>query len=172
VSLDWQQDTSVTGTSKFADGYNAKDSKIDTDGYINQFKQAWKTFSKGTTAASMEVPDLKIGPSRLRLHDLNWKSPLVEVTYRLARIKITNLSKEAFTYETKAPTSPWGEPLTLKPGESHEFDLPYPLTYRRKGASGAMEVYTLETGSHSEFRVPLAGGAPRLYAANRPTETK
>jgi hypothetical protein len=120
----------------------------------------------------MEVPDLKIGPSRLRLHDLNWKSPLVEVTYRLARIKITNLSKEAFTYETKAPTSPWGEPLTLKPGESHEFDLPYPLTYRRKGASGAMEVYTLETGSHSEFRVPLAGGAPRLYAANRPTETK
>lgn len=168
VSLDWQQDTSVTGTAKFAEGYEAKDSTINTEGYINQFKQAWKTFSKGTTAASMEVPDLNIGPSKLRLHDLNWKSPLVEVTYRLARIKITNLSNEPFTYETKAPTSPWGEALTLKPGESHEFEIPYPLTYRRKGANGAMEVYTLVTGSHSEFRVPLAGGAPRLFAANRP----
>lgn len=172
VSLDWKQDTSVTGTAKFADGYQAKDSTINNESYMNQFKEAWKVYSKGTSIASMEVPDLQIGPSKMRLHDLKWESPLVEVTYNLARIKITNLSNEPFTYETKAPTSPWGEPLTLKPGDSHEFAIPYPLTYRRKGASGQMEVYTLVTGSHSEFRVPLAGGAPRLFAANRPTADK
>lgn len=171
VSLDWQQDTQVTGTGKFAEGYTPQDSNIDTDRYIQMFKQAWKTFSKGTTAARMEVPDLAIGGSKLRLRDLEWNSPLVEVTYDLARIKITNLSEEPFTYETKAPTSPWGAPLTLKPGESHEFSIPYPLTYRRTTAKGT-EVYTLPVGSHSEFRVPVTGGAPRLFAANRPATSE
>lgn len=172
VSLDWQQETSVTATAEFAEGYTATDKTIDTDGYVQMFKDAWKKFSKGTSAAEMEVPDLKIGPSRLRLHDIKWESPLVEVTYHLARIKITNLSDVPFTYETKAPTSPWGAPLTLAPGASHEFDIPYPLTYRRRSATGAMEVYTLGVGSHSEYRVPLTGGAPRLYAANRPVLEK
>lgn len=167
VSLDWQQETQVTGKGKFAEGYSAQNDKIDTDRYIEMFKQAWKTFSKGTTAARMEVPDLTIGGSKLRLHDIEWNSPLVEVTYNLARIKITNLSDEPFTYETKAPTSPWGAPLTLKPGDSHEFSIPYPLTYRRTTSKGT-EVYTLPAGSHSEFRVPVSGGAPRLFAANRP----
>ena len=60
-----------------------------------------------------------------------------------------------------------GETLTLKPGDSHEFELPYPLTYRRNGAKGP-EVYTLIAGSHSEFRVPLSGGPPSLFAANKP----
>jgi predicted esterase len=168
VSLDWQQETGVAAKARFADGYTPRDSTLNTDQYVDLFKQAWKTFSKGTTAAKMEVPDLAIGRSRLRLDGLRWNSPLVEVTYHLARIKITNLSPEPFTYETKAPTSPWGQPLTLKPGDSHEFEIPYPLTYRRKTARGDYEVYTLTVGSHSEYRVPLAGGAPRLFEARKP----
>ncbi len=167
VSLDWQPETSVTSTARFVEGYSAKDSTLKADAYADMFKVAWRTFSKGTSVASMEVPDLSIGSSKLRLNNIGWTSPLVEVTYHLARIKLTNLSDEPFTYETKAPTSAWGEPLTLKPGDSHEFEIPYPLTYRRKSDKG-LEVYTLPAGSHSEFRVPLTGGAPRLFAANRP----
>ena len=166
VSLDWQPETSVTSSARFAEGYSAKDSTINSDAYAVMFKQAWRTFSKGTSVTSMEVPDLAIGSSKLRLNNIGWTSPLVEVTYHLARIKITNRSNEPFTYETKAPTSAWGEPLTLKPGDSHEFEIPYPLTYRRKTDKG-LEVYTLPAGSHSEFRIPLSGGAPRLFAANR-----
>ena len=167
VSLAWQPATTVTGTARFAEGYTPKDGKLDSDGYVDLFKQAWQAFTKGKSVAAMEIPDLAIGSSKLRLENISWKSPLVEITYNLARIKITNLSEEPFTYETKAPTSPWGEPLILKPGDSHVFDIPYPLTYRRKTATGS-EVYTLTVGSHSEFRIPLAGGAPRLFAANRP----
>jgi predicted esterase len=167
VSLDWQPETSVTCTAKFAAGYSAKESTLDADAYGGMFKEAWRTFSQGTSAAAMDVPDLTIGSSKLRLESISWTSPLVEVSYQLARIKITNLSDDPFTYETKAPTSDWGEPLTLKPGASHEFAIPYPLTYRRKTDKG-MEVYTLTPGSHSEFRIPLAGGSPRLFAANPP----
>ena len=97
----------------------------------------------------------------------NWNAPVIDVAFHLARIKLSNLSQETFKYETKAPTSGWGETLTLKPGDSHEFELPYPLTYRRNGAKGP-EVYTLIAGSHSEFRVPLSGGPPSLFAANKP----
>ena len=48
----------------------------------------------------------------------------------------------------------------LEPGKTHEFDISYPLTYRRNG-----EIDTLAPGSHSEFRVPLKGGAPSLFQA-------
>ena len=89
---------------------------------------------------------------------------MIDITYRLARIEISNLTNEKFTYQTKAPTSPWGEALTLNPGASHEFEIPYPLTYRRNLPLGS-EVYTLPVGSHSEFRIPINGGAPRLFAA-------
>ena len=171
VSLDWQPITTVKGTAKFADGYAAKDMNLNSDGYVELFKQAWQTFSKGATVAAMEVPDLAIGPSRLRLDNLAWKSPLLEVTYNLARVKITNLTPDPFTYETKAPTGPWSEPLTLKPGASHEFEIAYPLTYRHKTAKG-VEVYTLPVGSHSEYRIPVAGGAPQLFSAKRPASEK
>ena len=167
VSLDWLPVTSVQGTARFADGYTPKDKTLNADAYADKFKQAWQTFSKGKTVASMEIPDLAIGTSKLRMHDIRWNSPLVEVTYHLARIKLTNLSKEEFTYETRAPLGAFGEPYKLAPGESHEFAIPYPLTYRRKTATGE-ELYTLPVGEHFEFRVPSAGGAPRLFTANRP----
>ena len=97
----------------------------------------------------------------------DWNAPALDVSFHLAHIKLTNLSPENFAYETKAPTGDWGETLTLKPGDSHEFELPYPLTYRHGGSSGS-EFYTLPVGSHSEFRVPLTGGSPKLFAAKKP----
>jgi len=87
--------------------------------------------------------------------------------FQPAGVKITNLSNEPFTYETKGPFSGWSSPFTLKAGESHEFAIPFPLTYRRQSGS-VREVYTLVAGSHSEFRVPLTGGAPRLFQARTP----
>ena len=107
----------------------------------------------------------------MRMFDFDWRSPVVDVSYRVARIKLSNLSDHAFTYQTKAPTSAWGTPLTLKPGASHEFEIPYPLTYRRN-LPGGSETYTLPVGSHSEFRIPVTGGAPRLFAAPRMSGTE
>lgn len=166
VSLDWLQGEGVTGTGKFAEGYQAKNTTLLSDRYVEQFKAAWTAYFTGLKGTSAEVPDVTIGASKLRMSALSWDSPVIDVTYYLARIKLSNLSDKPFTYQTKAPTSPWGEPLTLKPGASHEFEIPYPLTYRRNLPSGT-EVYTLPVGSHSEFRVPVTGGEPRLFAAKR-----
>lgn len=166
VSLDWLQASKVNGSGKLVEGYQAKDKTINSDRYVDQFNSAWAAYFSRIKDTSAEVPDITIGLSKLRLYDVKWSSPVMDVTYNLARIKLSNLSEEPFTYQTKAPTSAWGEPLTLKPGASHEFEIPYPLTYRRNLASGT-EVYTLPVGSHSEFRVPVTGGAPRLFAARK-----
>ena len=77
---------------------------------------------------------------------------------------LTNSSTEQFAYETKGPHSAWGGPYTLKPGESHEFEIAYPMLYRRRTESGS-ELHTLPIGSHSEFRIPRTGGAPQLFQA-------
>lgn len=167
VTLDWLKTSTVTGTGKFADGYEPKDKTLLADQYVSKFRDAWKAYFSDIQATSTEIPDMTVGTSKLRLNEVKWESPVLDVTYRLARIKLSNLSKEAFTYQTKAPTSPWGEQLTIKPGADHEFEIPYPLTYRRVTPTGT-EVYTLPVGSHSEFRVPVTGGAPRLFAAKNP----
>ena len=167
LRLDWLPVSSVTGTGRFAEGYQAKDTSLNAESYIAQFRAGWLDYTKGTKVSEADVSDVTLGVSKLRLHDVKWTAPVVNVTFQLARIKLTNLSEEDFKYQTKAPTSGWGEMLTLKPGDSHEFELPYPLTYRHDGPKGP-EVYTLFVGSHSEYRVPLTGGPPRLFAANKP----
>ena len=167
VRMDWLPAARATGSGKFADGYQPKDKTLRGDRYVEQFSAAWAAYFASMKNSSAEVPDLAVGSSKMRMFDVKWDSPIMNVEYRTARIKIANLSDQSFTYQTKAPTSPWGEPLTLKPGASDEFEIPYPLTYRRNLPSGT-EVYTLPVGSSSEFRVPVTGGAPRLFAAKRP----
>lgn len=167
VALDWLSAAKVQGSGKFSEGYSAKDTTLKSDRYVELFNEAWAAYFAGIKGSSAEIPDLPLGDSKMRLADVKFGSPAIDVTYSLARIKISNLSNEPFTYQTKAPSSSWGEPLTLKPGAFHEFEIPYPLTYRRNVGSN-IEIYTLPVGSHSEYRVPVTGGAPRLFSANRP----
>lgn len=167
VDLDWLQAARVAGSGKFADGYTPKDKTFDSDRYVELFNKAWEAYFAGLKGMSTEMSDISIGNSKMRVNDLNWGSRVIDFRYELARIKLSNLSDQPFTYQTKSPYSAWGEPLTLKPGASHEFVIPYPLTYRRQVGS-QYEVYTLPVGSHSEFRVPVAGGPPQLFAAKKP----
>src|SRR6185295_16734597 len=93
------------------------------------------------------------------------ESPHLFATFTPPGVKLTNSSKEVFIYETKGPYSDWSTTrYTLEPGKSHEFDIAYPLTYRRNN-----EVYTLYPGSHSEFREPITGGPPKLFKAREET---
>ncbi len=170
ISLNWLSAADVTGTGRFAETYKATDSSLNADRYVELFKESWAAYCANLKTATTDAPDISVGQAKLRMFDFEWKSPVLDVSYHIARIKLTNLSDQPFTYETKAPTSSWGAPLTLKPGASHEFEIPYPLTYRRN-LSGGSEIYTLPVGSHSEFRVPVAGGAPRLFAARKSSGT-
>ncbi|MEI8017053.1 MAG: hypothetical protein WCH39_02585 [Schlesneria sp.] len=171
ISLDWLSAADVTGTGKFIETYKGKDTTLQADRYVELFKAGWAAYCGQLKTATADVPDIKVGEAKMRMFDFNWRSPVVDISYHVARIKLSNLSDQPFTYETKAPTSSWGAPLTLKPGASHEFEIPYPLTYRHS-LPGGSETYTLPVGSHSEFRVPVTGGVPRLFAAQKISATE
>lgn len=160
VRMIWEGEPTIRLTTHFADGYTAKNNTFRQELLENWLKESWKKWTSLSDAAGTRVPDLDFGLTKLRLSDAGWTAPHLFATFSPPGVKLTNSSQEQFVYETKGPYSDWGGPYKLEPGKSHEFEIAYPLTYRRNG-----EVYTLAPGSHSEFRVPLKGGAPRLFQA-------
>lgn len=167
VQLGWKPNEKVTGTARFVEGYDAQDKTLHADQFAELFRDSWSKWTQGGSSAESVVPDIAFGNVKLRMNDFSWTAPVLVADFQPAGIKITNLSDEPFTYEAKGPQSGYGGPYTLKPGDSHEFAIPYPLTYRRR-VGNTQEVYTLVSGSHSEFRVPKSGGTPRLFQALTP----
>ena len=161
IRFGWDGDPLIVTKCRFADGYQAEDQTINSDLIDGCLKDCWKAWTGLAPVATANVPDLDFGISRIRLSNAGWASPHLFATFTPPGVKVTNLTEVDFVYETKGPYSDWSNSkYKLEPGKSHEFDISYPLTYRRNG-----EIYTLAPGSHSEFRVPLKGGPPSLFQA-------
>ncbi len=162
--LQWNGDPEIDVEPRFAEGYVAQDKTINREPLLKLVDNAWRGWVGHGPAAQTPINDVTVGIAKLRLNQLEWKSPLLQITFTSPGVKLTNSSKELFTYETKGPFSNWGGPYVLEPGKSHEYPIAYPLTYRQN-VDGQYVVYTLDPGSHSEFRVPLSGGKPQLFQA-------
>jgi len=162
VELDWTGQPSVVVTARFAPGYRPMDSTLNNAKIREMFLTAWQAWTKSGPVARSKIADVDFGFSRLRLSEAAWKSPYLSLRFEAPGVKITNLSKVPLVYQTKSPDSRWSTPLTLPPGEDHEFDIAYPLLYRRK-VNGRYRMFTLPAGSHSEFRAPRGGGPLQLF---------
>ena len=160
VKFAWDGEPELQVTCRFADGYQPEDKMIRSELVEGWLKESWKAWIGLTPVATAQVPDLDFGLTKLRLSHAGWDSPHIVATFTPPGVKLTNSSQDVFLYETKGPYSDWGGPYKLEPGKSHEYEISYPLTYRRQG-----EIYTLAPGSHSEFREPVTGGPPRLFQA-------
>ncbi len=158
--LTWHGDPEVKVTCRFADGYLAEDKMINSEAITTLLVESWKAWTALSPTVTSRIPDIDFGLTKLRMANAGWNSPHLFASFTVPIMKLSNTSEEVFTYETKGPYSDWGGPYKIEPGKSHEFEIPYPLTYRRSG-----EIYTLAPGSHSEFRVPTKGGSPRLFQA-------
>ncbi len=158
IKFAWEGDPEIKLTCRFAEGYQAENSTIHDDLIEAWLKESWKAWTGLTPVATASIPDLDFGLTKMRMNKAGWESPHLFAVFTPPGVKLSNSSDEVFTYETKGPYSDWGGPYKLEPGKSHDYEISYPLTYRRKG-----EVYTLAPGSHSEFRDPIKGGPPRLF---------
>ncbi len=162
IRFGWEGDPQLSLKCRFAEGYQAENPKIDDDLIHARLLECWKAWTGLTAVTTSKVPDLDFGLTKLRLSSAGWATPHIFATFTPPGVKVTNLTEVDFVYETKGPYSDWSNAkYKLEPGKSHEFDISYPLTYRRNG-----EIYTLAPGSQSEFRVPLKGGEPRLFQAH------
>ena len=161
IRFDWDREPEGTLTIRFADGYQAENPKIDNDLIHARIQECWKAWTSLTAVTTAKVPDLDFGLTKLRLSNAGWNAPYLFAAFTPPGVKLTNLTEVNFVYETKGPYSDWSNAkYKLEPGKTHDFDISYPLTYRHNS-----EIYTLAPGSHSEFRVPLKGGEPRLFQA-------
>lgn len=160
IKFAWDGDPEIKVTSRFVEGYEAENKAINNEQVAGWLKESWKAWTSLSQIGTARVPDLDFGLTKMRMSNAGWATPHLFASFSPPGVKMTNSSKEVFIYETKGPYSNWGTPLKLEPGKSHEFEISYPLMYRRNG-----ETYTLPVGSHSEFREPLKGGSPRLFQA-------
>jgi len=167
LELDWDQGVSISGTAEFAEPDMVSDKTIDVEKFVALFQESWQTWTGAGPASTTIVPDIAFAQTKLRLQKLQGLDHVLTGDFEIPTIKVTNQSDEPFIYQTKGPYSGWSESVSLEPGKSHEYPIPYPLTYRQSGGTNTA-VYTLFTGTHSEYRVPLSGGKPQLFTAREP----
>ncbi|MAG94965.1 MAG: hypothetical protein CMJ48_14660 [Planctomycetaceae bacterium] len=164
LQLNWVGEADVRIAARFASGYAPQDKTIDAQQLRALFADAWQAWTLGGPAAEIAVEDIDFGISRLRLSDAGWSAPNLYTEFGIPGVLLTNSTQRPLVYETKGPYSGWGGPYSLAPGETDEFEIGYPLTYR-SSTSGISQTFTLPPGSHSEFRKPREGGPPALFQA-------
>lgn len=164
LRLQWVGQPQVQARGRFASEYTPENPQINTGELASLFEQCWTAWTSGGPATQAEVDDVDFGVSKLRLNDLGWQDPFLYARFTPPGIRISNEADEPLVYQTRGLSGNWSQSYTLEPGKSHQFDISYPLTYRRE-VDGRYRMYTLPVGSHSEFREPSAGGPPQLFKA-------
>jgi len=169
IRMDWTGQPAITAKGRFAPGYEPQDKTIDIGQAQALFATAWNAWAASGPMSESTVPDVAFDESKLRLSGVEWNSPHILARFADAGVKISNRTDGPLVYETKGPHTGWGGPYTLEPGDEHEFEIPYPLTYRRK-LNGKFLLFTLPSGSHSEFRPPDEGGKSSLFQVREAKE--
>jgi hypothetical protein len=169
VMLDLEKHPQIEMEARYVSGYSAEDASIDVERLKEIFRNGWSEYMYIGEPPHVGLPDIDLGYTKLRAAAADWKSPILSATFGPAGVKLTNSTDQALVYETKGPYSGWGGPFTLKAGDSHDYAIAYPLVFRRRTATGYM-TYTLPSGSHSEYRIPPAGGQPALFQAREQAE--
>jgi predicted esterase len=155
-------------TARFAPNYKPENEAIDVDRLTSVFTEGWREWTQIGAASRLNIPDVDFGGyTKLRATDVGWHQAAILATFGPAGLELTNSSSEPLIYETKGPYSGWGGPYTLKPGDSSQFPISYPMIFRRQAGPG-YQMYTLPAGTHSEFRAPITGGPPQVFQARQP----
>lgn len=164
LELSWAKSADIQIEGRFVPGYEPQDSELKLDALKEAIVVGWREFTEEGSATDAELPDIDLGYTKLRAADVLWSNPYLSATFGPPGVKLSNASQQPFVYETKGPYSGWGGPYTLKPGESVQFNIAYPLLLRRN-TQGGVKTYTLPAGSANEFFVPAGKQSPELYKA-------
>ena len=155
VNIEVSPETPVDGSNSETDSQRAEHLKT-------LLASAWENWLTGESFNESVISALDFQQTRLQLTNLGVNGSHLVAGFNIAPVIIENLSEETLRYDVKGPAAGWGGPYVLEPGERHHYDDPFSLTYRQINP-GPEVTYTLKPGSHSQFRVPRAGGPPALF---------
>jgi hypothetical protein len=126
------------------------DPTIHAERLAGMFRDAWRSWTTRQPGGDMDIPDVGLGGSVVRVHDVRWAGPQIMATFRTPATQVINRGGAAMQYEVRGPYSAWGPPRSLAPGRADEYDVPYPLTVRRWGDASSPQA-TCPVGSVVEL---------------------
>lgn len=152
---------------RFAEGYLPSNPTLHPEVIAELMRTAWNAAGNLDLVDEVAMKDRLIGTANLRLSDIETIGPFISLRYLPARTRITNATAEPIVYEIRGPQSAWGGPFTLKPNESSDFPVPYPVTLRRT-VDNRQEIQTLPMGSHFIFGRVMNAEADPTKVATQP----
>jgi poly(3-hydroxybutyrate) depolymerase len=93
---------------------------VNLDLVADQFARGWVD-SFSTPGRTAVLKDLAMARLPLRWHEVGWDGAHLVARLRRPGIRVVNGSATALTYQVRGMQTVWGEPLSLAPGEFHEF---------------------------------------------------
>jgi hypothetical protein len=148
----------VVGAARFVDGFEPQDPRIATEEIAKAIAEGWRGGGQMDLMRDAEAPDLSLGTARFRAEDVGWLDPFSVKFYSQAHSKITNTTDAPVEYFVRVPLSDWGGPHVVKPGKSHEFNVPYGLIIRYR-TTGGETVRTVPIGAEYRLSASADGGA-------------
>lgn len=136
---------------KFAPGYEAQDPNVDADRFVAAVLKAREAAQLLEGVSPDAVHDVVLNGVPLRMDAMDWNKKHLVVQYQLPGVLLKNDSSEPLTYEVRGPLTGWSQPRTLAPGESDEYRVTYPLTWRRRMPTET-QFYTLPLGKEVSYR--------------------
>jgi hypothetical protein len=146
----WDGNAEVHVRGHFIDAAHVSDQSIDVARVESILRAGWSAWTADAAQSAVVVPDVAVGSVGLRIEQLGWRESLIAAAFATPGTRITNLGPATLEYEARGPFSPWSEVERLPPGQTREYDVPYPLTFRRRDQRNEPQL-TLPLGSHTEF---------------------
>ena len=144
-------------TGRFVAGYEPHTKELNLDLLVKQLVKSVAEAQGKVASMSILSKDLDLIGVPLRLEDVGRGQGLLIVRQELPGIVVTNSTQEALTYEVRGPFTDWAKPRTINPGQSQEYQVPYPLTWRRRLPNTTL-LYTLPLGREASCRdLPTPG---------------
>jgi poly(3-hydroxybutyrate) depolymerase len=144
------EEAKITTKGHFADGYQPIDPTLRANLGEDTLRSVWDAAGNSGFTSGFVLADHSIGTANLRLRDVTNVGHFITLRYLPATTRLTNSTSEAITYQIRSSHSEWSGPYTIKPKESHDFAVPYPLTLH--SVEGSQELnQTLPMGTHFVF---------------------
>jgi hypothetical protein len=154
----------VTATARFVDGFEPRNPALEVDAIAKTFAKGWQCGGQMQLMREREAKDLHFGSTTFRVSDVRWLDPFSVKFFDTAHTRITNSTPDTVDYYTRVAASDWGGPYHLKPGQSHEFKVPYGLIVYYRTRDGVF-TRTVPLGTQCEVTLsPNGTAAPAMQA--------
>ena len=151
IRFAWEGDPKMLVTANYGDRLAVNPATVDLDHFKLLMHECWNAWMADTPQTFADLPDLNLATARLRLEDIASADSLMIARYLTPPIFISNHKDDEIAYQVRGPHSPWSRILTLPPGKTHRYDVPYSLELRRTGTRYRFTPTPIPLGTRFDF---------------------